>query len=147
LSENIFDIILEEHKEFKEMLAKIIDGNKDKEDSFEELKKEIEAHIKAEEQTLYECLKQDKKGRGLTLVGVEEHRIGTGVLNKLDRSTNKWNHEWKIQAIVLKHLLEKHIEVEEEEVLPLAKEMLSKKVVDELSENFEAIEERIEKGM
>jgi len=146
LSENIFERIKEEHEEFKEMLQKMESSGKGKEDTFEEFKKELEAHNKAEERTLYESLKDNKKAHEKALVGVEEHRMGSGVVNKLDRLDDKSGEEWRVHVNLLKHLLEKHIEAEEKEVLPAAQDMLSKKDVDELSEAFMSIEERIEQG-
>jgi len=146
LAENIFDKIKEEHKEFQEMLQTMASGGKDKEETFEEFKKELEAHNKAEERTLYESLKDDKKAREMVLAGIEEHRMGSGVVNRLDRSASKSGEEWRVQVNLLKHMLEKHIEVEEKEVIPIAQDMLSKKDVEELSEDFESIEERIEQG-
>jgi len=50
-----------------------------------------------------------------------------------------------VQLVVLKHLLEKHIEVEEEEMMPMAKKMLTKSTIEEISEKFESIEEKLEK--
>jgi hemerythrin-like domain-containing protein len=146
LAENIFEKIKEEHEEFKEMLQTMESGGKSSEDTFEEFKKELEAHNKAEERTLYESLKGNKKAHEMALVGIEEHRMGSGVVNKLDRQESKSGEEWRVQVNLLKHMLEKHIEVEEQEVIPAAQDMLSKKAVDELSEAFESIEERIEQG-
>ena len=73
LPENIFDKIKEEHVEFKEMLVKLTNGESGREDSFEEFKTELKAHNEAEEQTLYNSMKQDKKSREMALVGIEEH--------------------------------------------------------------------------
>jgi hemerythrin-like domain-containing protein len=141
LAENIFDKIEEEHEEFKEMLSEMEDSKKGNTDTFEEFKKELNAHIKAEEQTLYESMNTDKKGKEMVLVGIEEHRMGTNVLHKLEKATGE---DWNVQLMVLKHLLEKHIEVEEEEVIPMAKKMLNKTKVNEISEQFESIEEKLE---
>ncbi|MGE5638171.1 MAG: hemerythrin domain-containing protein [Chloroflexota bacterium] len=144
MSQNIFEKIKEEHQEFKEMLRKLTEGRSSKEDTFEEFKTELKAHNKAEEQTLYEALMKDKKSKEMALVGIEEHRMGTVVLNKLDKAT-KGSEDWKVQLNVLKHMLEKHIEVEEAEVIPMAQGMLEETEVEELSEQFESIEEKLEK--
>lgn len=144
MSQNIFEKIKEEHQEFKEMLGKLTEGRSSKEDTFEEFKTELKAHNKAEEQTLYEALMKDKKSKEMALVGIEEHRMGTVVLNKLDKAT-KGSEDWKVQLNVLKHMLEKHIEVEEAEVIPMAQGMLEETKVEELSEQFESIEEKLEK--
>jgi hemerythrin-like domain-containing protein len=144
LSQNIFEKIKEEHQEFKEMLGKLTEGRSSKEDTFEEFKTELKAHNKAEEQTLYEALMKDKKSKEMALVGIEEHRMGTVVLNKLDKAT-KGSEDWKVQLNVLKHMVEKHIEVEEAEVIPMAQGMLEETEVEELSEQFESIEEKLEK--
>lgn len=141
MSENIFEKIVEEHDEFKDMLSQLVDGKSGNEDTFADFKKELVAHIQAEEQTLYESLKSDKKGREMALVGTEEHRMGSTVLHKLDAAKGE---DWNVQLNLLKHLLEKHMEVEEQEVIPMAKKMLDKSKVDKLSEDFESIEEKLE---
>lgn len=141
MPENIFEKIKEEHDEFKDMLSQLEGGKRGKEESFEDFKKELVAHIKAEEQTLYESIKSDKKGKEMVLVGIEEHKMGSMVLQKLDEAVEE---DWNVQLNLLKHLLEKHIEVEEEEVIPMAQKMLDKSKVDEISEEFESIEEKLE---
>jgi hemerythrin-like domain-containing protein len=139
---DLFEKIVEEHEEIKEMISELASGEKG--DIFEEFKTELKAHIEAEEKTLYEAMKRDVNGKELALVGIEEHRIATEVLKRMDKSESKFDEEWKVQANVLKHLLEKHIEVEEEEVIPMAKDMLDKKTVEELGEQFESLEEELE---
>lgn len=141
MTENIFDKIKEEHEEFKEMLSQMEGSTKEKGETFEEFKKELTAHIKAEEQTLYESMKTDKEAKEMVLVGIEEHNMGTSVLHKLEKATGE---DWNVQLMVLKHLLEKHMEVEEEEVMPMAKKMLDKGKIEEISEQFESIEEKLE---
>ena len=141
LTENIFEKIEEEHEEFKDMLSKMEGSTNKDAETFEEFKTELTAHIKAEEQTLYESMKTDKKAKEMVLVGVEEHKMGTIVLHKLDKATGE---DWNVQLMVLKHLLEKHIEVEEAEMIPMAKKMLNKGKVEEISEQFESIEEKLE---
>ena len=113
LTENIFEKIEEEHEEFKEMLSQMEGSTKGKAETFEEFKKELTAHIQAEEQTLYEAMKNDKEAKEMVLVGVEEHKMGTTVLHKLGKASGE---DWNVQLLVLKHLLETHIEVEEEEL-------------------------------
>lgn len=142
LPENIFEKIETEHDEFKDMLSKLESGKSDNEDTFSEFRKELTAHNEAEEQTLYESLKTDKKGKEMALVGTEEHRMGTAVLHKLEKATGE---DWNVQLNLLKHLLEKHIEVEEAEIIPMAQKMLDKSEVDKISEEFESIEEKLEK--
>ncbi len=141
MPENIFEKIEQEHDEFQDMLEKLMAGKSAEENTFEEFKKELTAHNEAEEQTLYESLKTDKKGREMALVGTEEHRMGSVVVHKLDKATGE---DWNVQLNLLKHLLEKHIEVEEDEVIPMAQKMLDKTKVETLSEQFESIEEKLE---
>ena len=87
-------------------------------------------------------LKWTKKGKEMALVGIEEHRMGTQVLHKLEKATGE---DWNVQLNLLKHLLEKHIEVEEAEVIPMAQKMLEQSKVDKISKDFKAIEEKLER--
>jgi len=143
MSQNIFDKMKEEHDELEEMIDALATEGKQGDD-FEEFKTELKAHLEAEEQSLFKELKKDNKTKELALVAIEEHHIAEEVLSKLDASSNKQGEEFKVQATVLKHLLKKHHEVEETEIIPTAKKFLSKSVVDELSEKFKSIEKKIE---
>ncbi len=141
-SKNIFERIKEEHEEFIDMLEELT-TEKPNIDTFEIFQVELKAHNQAEEQTLYESLKQDKTSREMALVGIEEHQMGTRMLNKLDKS-EKHGENWIVQVSLLRHLLEKHIEVEEAEVIPMAEGMLRKTKVNDLSDEFLSIEEKLE---
>jgi len=143
MPQNIFDKIMEEHDELEEMIDALATEGKQGDD-FEEFKTELKAHLEAEEQSLFKELKKEKKTKELALVAIEEHHIAEKVLDKLDGSSNKQGEEFKVQANVMKHLLKIHHEVEETEIIPTAKKILAKSVVDELSEQFESIEEKIE---
>jgi hemerythrin-like domain-containing protein len=141
LVENIFDKIIEEHQEFRDMVSNLEKGKGNEEDTFSEFRKELIAHIEAEEKTLYQSLTIDKKGKEMALVGTEEHRMGSVILHKLDNATGE---DWVVQVVVLKHLLEKHMEVEEAEVIPMAKKMLDPSRLSKISQDFESIEQKLE---
>jgi hemerythrin-like domain-containing protein len=140
LTDNIFDKIEEEHDELEEMIDTLIETGK-QDDNFKEFKTELIAHLEAEEQSLFEELKKETEAKELALVAIEEHHIAEEVLDKLE---NKQGDDFKVQLNVMKHLLKIHHEVEETEIIPTAKKLLSTSTVDKLSEQFESIEEKLE---
>lgn len=138
---NILDHIKEEHEDFKKKIAKIekAKGAK-KEDMFKELYAEIHGHHEAEEKVLFPIVKEKAKGEDLEVVleMIEEHSLGSYQFKVLQK-TSVENDTWDAKFTVLKEVLEHHIKEEEEELLPIAKKMISEAKLVEILDKFETV--------
>lgn len=102
---------------------------------FEELKKEIEAHAAAEEETFYAELISIHEGQEKARHSISEHEEAATLLEELtelDFSSSGWLNKFN----KLREELEHHLEEEEEEVFKLAKSLIDDKRAGELGEEF-----------
>lgn len=138
---NILDHIKEEHEDFKKKITKIekAKGAK-KEDMFKELYAEIHGHHEAEEKVLFPIVKEKAKGEDLEMVleMIEEHSLGNYQFKVLQK-TSVENETWDAKFTVLKEVLEHHMTEEEDELLPIAKKMISEAKLVESLDKFETV--------
>lgn len=131
----IYQILRKDHKKLKE-LANIITGTTERADQkrerlFHELKVELEAHSRLEEELFYEELKRKEKSRHATLKAIEEHLVITLLLNELDKLPCN-TEQWTAKFGVLKENLFRHIDVEEGELFKLARAIFKEAKAEEL---------------
>ncbi|MBI1907891.1 hemerythrin domain-containing protein [Candidatus Uhrbacteria bacterium] len=134
---NIFDMIIRDHDEAKELME-VIAKERDTEEActaFEELKAALLAHAKAEQEVLYHALRERRETHALILEADEEHRLAEQMLDELERGDAS-DDEWHAKFVVLKHSVEHHMREEENALLPKAKHVLSRDEVAELTDDF-----------
>lgn len=136
----IFDDLKQDHDRQRELLAKIADTSGDSSDRrelFETLRRELQAHAAAEEESLYATMLADPELRDDARHSVSEHKEVDdylGELVEMDMSSSGWLTKFK----EMKHRYEHHIDEEEEEMFPAAAKELSAEVEAKLAEVFEA---------
>lgn len=139
--------IMEEHDNFKGKIAEIETavGEKKKE-IFRELYAEIHGHHEAEEKVLFPMVKEkaDKEEQEVVLEMIEEHKLGSYQFSVIEK-TSVDNETWDAKFSVLKEVLEHHIEEEEEEFMPLARELISEQALAEILDQFETVHEEKQK--
>lgn len=76
----------------------------------------LESHTKAEEETLYKVRKENEWLKGDILEGLQEHRAGEELIEKIKRTTNRELRDAKIK--VLCDYTQHHLDEEEEKLFP-----------------------------
>ncbi|MCB2288484.1 hemerythrin domain-containing protein [Clostridium sp. CS001] len=144
---NIFDIIIEEHKNFRKVANKLEEMTsraiKTRTELFTSLKKELESHHEAEEKSLFSELYKHKETKELSLECIEEHNVIKYLIGELE-SLNVDHESWGPKFKVFKEMLEHHLDEEEKEVFIEARKILDKDTCEELGEKFKKVEEAIE---
>lgn len=140
----ILDSIKQDHDRYKEQMeqlnkAKSI-GQSEK-DLFQRFASDIDAHTKAEQQTLYPALEQHDKAKQHVLQAYEEHHVATMVLDEL-KSMEQTDERWMAKMQVLSELVKHHIEEEEETIFEESRDILKKERLDQLGEEWEPTKQR-----
>ena len=141
---DVLDHILEEHQKFREMASAVESSEgKDKKKLFRQLYAEVKGHHEAEEHVVFPDVKAQVEGEDLELVKemVEEHSLGGYQFSVLER-TSVENDTWDAKFTVLVEVLDHHMEEEEQEFIPLAREALSK---SELEPKLQAFDDTMKK--
>lgn len=121
----IFEDLKADHDRHRQMLAKLSDAASDKRAPlFEELRKELQAHAAAEEESLYATMLAVPDLRDDARHSVSEHKEiddFLGELGKLDPASAEWTETFgKMQ-----HRYLHHIDEEEEDMFPEAAKKLN----------------------
>ena len=144
---NIFDTIIEEHKNFRKVATKLEETTsraiKTRTDLFTSLKDEILAHHEAEEKVLFSELYKHKELKELVLESTEEHNVMDYLIGELE-SLSVEHENWGPKFKVLKEILEHHLDEEEKGLFPKAKKILDKDTSEKLGKKFKKLDESIE---
>jgi iron-sulfur cluster repair protein YtfE (RIC family) len=107
---------------------------------FARLKSELEVHERIEEEVLYPALKRHPKARELVLEGYEEHHVVDTILAELE-ATPTTDETWAAKFKVAKENLEHHIEEEETQVFPRARQVFSATELEEMGKRMAEIKQ------
>lgn len=134
----IFKLLKEDHERHRDLLEKISNTSGDSEERrtmFEQFRTEVTAHANAEEQSLYGTMLKDPDLQDEGRHSVAEHKEiddFLGELQEIDMSSSAWLTKFK----EMRHRYEHHIEEEEEDMFPEAKEELSDEQARKMGEKF-----------
>jgi hemerythrin-like domain-containing protein len=98
---------------------------------FATIKGELTIHEVIEEEIFYPALKDHPKAKDIVLEGYQEHHVVDllmGELEDLDVSDETWGPK----ALVMKENIEHHIEEEEGEMFPKARQVFDRQELEEL---------------
>lgn len=110
------------------------------------LKHELLAHAQAEDVVFYKPLKAADEARDIILEAEEEHRVVTRLLGELERLSAE-NEKWKARLVVLKELVEHHVEEEEGEMFKKARGIFDSEQERELGRAFLSEKKRLQAEM
>lgn len=137
-------LLKEDHAKVKKMLAEgestTERGVKTRTELFDRLKTELEIHERIEEEVFYPALKAHPKARDLALEGYEEHHVVDTILAELEQ-TDPSDEQWGAKFKVAKENLEHHIEEEESEMFPKARQAFSRDELEQMGARMAEIKQ------
>ncbi len=126
---NAIDLLEEDHRKVKKMLAEGEETTERAEvtrsDLYATLRREMETHERIEEEIFYPALKVHPKARDIVLEGFEEHHVVDEIMSELGE-TDVTDETWAAKFKVMKESIEHHIEEEEGEMFPKARQAFEK---------------------
>lgn len=147
---NVIRHLLNEHAKmgalFNQYLLAGEQAHKEKQGIAEEVMELISKHVKLEEQTLFEAFKEQggEEAEEMVLELTEEHRISESLIDKL-KKTEPEDKLFDARMMVLAEETKHHLQEEEQFVFPKAKKVLPAEELEQLGEEMEAFEEKLEK--
>jgi hemerythrin superfamily protein len=140
----IYKTLKQDHDRHRKLLAAIADTSGDSETrrmKWDEFFNDVSAHAAAEEETFYSKLIAKEDGQPEGRHSVAEHKELDDImteLNDMDMSSSGWLNRFN----TLRERYEHHMEEEENDVFPVAKEEIGKDASGKIGEKFEARKER-----
>ena len=138
MTKTIYDLLKNDHDKHRKLMDEISDTSGDSEarqKAWKEFFYEVSAHAAAEEEAFYGPLIKTEDGQPHARHSVAEHHEVDEMmaeLNETDMSSPGWLTKFK----TMRHRYEHHIDEEEEDIFPAAKEALGKDAHGKYGQEF-----------
>jgi hypothetical protein len=134
-------LLKSDHDKVKKLLAQLSEtterGVRTREQLYATIRKEMTAHEIIEEEIFYPTLKAHPKATDIVLEGFEEHHVVDLLMGELD-ATPYDDETWGAKAKVMQENIEHHIEEEETEMLPKARQVFDRAELEALGGQMSA---------
>lgn len=150
---NAIDLLIEDHERVKDILTRLTESTeravKTRADLLQKLEMEVTIHTQLEEQILYPAYKEagGKEELKMYYEAKEEHRAVDSLVLPDLKVTDPGSVEFSGRAKVCKELLEHHIEEEESEMFPQARELFDKARLEEMGKQMSELREQLKKEL
>ena len=148
---NAIDLLIEDHERVKDILTRLTESTeravKTRSDLLQKLEMEVTIHTQLEEQILYPAYKEagGKEELKMYYEAKEEHRAVDSLVLPDLKVTDPGSVEFSGRAKVCKELLEHHIEEEESEMFPQARELFDEVRLEEMGKQMSELRDRLKK--
>lgn len=135
----IFDDLKADHDRQRALLERVGDNkgkDRGRRDAFETLRRELQAHAAAEEESLYATMLANPDLREDARHSISEHKEVDDLLGEL-LDLEFGTHDWDSKFAEMRHRYEHHIGEEEQDMFPAAAEKLSSEEEARLAAVFE----------
>jgi hemerythrin-like domain-containing protein len=106
-------------------------GVKTRAELFATIKGELTIHEVIEEEIFYPALKDHPKAKDIVLEGYQEHHVVDLLMGELE-DLDVADETWGAKAVVMKENIEHHIEEEEGEMFPQARQVFDRQELEDL---------------
>ncbi len=139
MSGDLFDLLKQDHQRIMNLFTEIIEKEEQsKDDLFSQIQQGLDLHMKGEESYLYPVLEGKEDANEMTLEAFEEHHVSKTVLDELSSMSSSDEH-WMPKVKVLKELISHHVEEEENELFPLAQDILPEEQVMKIGKSIKGV--------
>ncbi|MBE7374391.1 hemerythrin domain-containing protein [Pseudomonas lopnurensis] len=148
---NAIDLLTEDHERVKDLLTRLTESTeravKTRAELLHKLEVEVTIHTQLEEQILYPAYKEAGGKEELKMFheAKEEHRAVDSLVLPDLKATDPGSVQFSGRAKVCKELLEHHIEEEESEMFPQARELLGDQRLQEMGAQMAELRTRLKK--
>ncbi|MGZ6544162.1 MAG: hemerythrin domain-containing protein [Actinomycetota bacterium] len=134
-------LLKEDHEKVKRMLEELDAtterAEKTRTETFQRLKHDLTIHETIEEEFLYPALEEFAKTKDITLEAFEEHHVVDQIVAELE-DTAVSDETWGAKLTVMKENLEHHIEEEEGDMFPRARQVMDRDELLDLGDKMAA---------
>lgn len=146
---SIYTYLKTDHNEVKELMNRIeslgAENSEERDTLFNEMKKKLIIHSKAEEKAFYQPLRKFQETKEEVEHGKEEHQEAEQLLKELtDGSLN--GTAWQQKFKKLKEAVEHHIEEEENEIFEDAQKVVDESTAEQMEQDMKQLKEEEKKN-
>lgn len=130
-------LLMEDHRRVEDLIARFesLHERIARVKVVQEMSQELNLHAQEEEQIFYPAFREASKDQGMVQHALEEHQEMKDLLNSLTDDLSDQALESKI--LELKRIIQDHVQEEEQEMFPKAREVLGDARLEELGDRIE----------
>lgn len=150
---NAIDLLIDDHEKVNDILTRMTESTeravKTRAELLQKLEMEVSIHTQLEEQILYPAFKEagGKEELKMFYEATEEHRTVDALVLPDLKATDPGSFQFSGRAKVCKELLEHHIEEEESEMFPQARELFDAKRLEEMGAQMSELRAQLKKEL
>lgn len=132
---DLLELLKKDHKQVLSRFKKIQQSEKKEVRLFAQLEKDVKIHMEGEERFFYSLLEQHEQTRQIVLESYEEHfltKMIFGTFNSQALDEERWIAKIK----VLSEFIEHHMKEEENQIFPLAPDLLKDEELKRITEQY-----------
>ena len=141
IAEGILQDLHDDHKEVASLIDRIMDGTdrSQRDGLFREMKTKLLAHSHAEDEVLYRRLaaSEHEASRNFAHEGASEHQLVEQQLQKMSSDADKMGEHWTAHLIVLRELVDHHVDEEESTGFGCARDEFDKDELEKMGVQFQ----------
>lgn len=139
----IVKLLLADHKLLRSLMQEIKSQKADPKQvkkAYKKLKRAVSSHVKAEERTFLDLIKDHPAFKGHVLESYEEHRVHEYIFEgiKKVKDTDRKIEQMKIYCEILEH----HLDEEEEDLFPRFKKTFAQKTRKKAAVNYSKVRKK-----
>jgi hemerythrin superfamily protein len=142
---NVFDQLIQDHNRARDIIKQLMSTESRHKltriDLFNELKRELVAHSHAEEKLFYPKLVDQKPTHDLIEEGINDHHTVEKLLDRIS-SLSVESDDFLNAISDLQKMVEHHVQEEENQVFPKARQLLDQNQFEPLGEQVKATEDQ-----
>ncbi len=146
MHQELWQTLRKDHREVKGLLEKMKETSEDdyqeREDLFQQFKREIVPHMRAEEKAFYPVLRQYEEVKEDAMEAMEEHHAAELIMVELEK-LSKADEFWHPKLMVFKEMIRHHIQEEESKIFQDAEKAVPHEEMRTVLANFEKEKERV----
>lgn len=136
MARDIFTVLEAEHRDLMRLIDEVDRAvAAARQAAFDRLWTEFEAHTVAEREVLYDRLRDDPLARATVLRGEQEHHVVESIFRELHRLRPD-SERFGAKLHVVRELLRHHVDEEEHDLFPKARQILGEQEPAQLAEQF-----------
>jgi len=128
ISADLFELLRQDHDRIRRYFQMISNPESarmtDRKEVFQSLQEELLVHMEAEERFFYTALERRDELRQRVLENYEEHQVAKLLIGAFTSLASD-DARWQAKLAVLRRLMDRHMNEEEQELFGIAKEVLS----------------------
>jgi hemerythrin superfamily protein len=133
------ELLMQDHQTVKELFeqAEATEDQKEQEQIFKQIKRELETHARIEETVFYPAMQKHEELKDMVLEAIEEHKQVKTLLKEMDDLVSG-SEKFEPKLQVLMENVEHHAEEEEEgKMFPKVRELVDQAALEELGQELE----------